>query len=303
MSAAGANIDAVDHGPSLLSIDCPRVVLRDIAALAARSRWSKHGGLCGVLFGLSDGRVLRVRTWRAGNPAPKRGRILVDVHDDFERIDGILRNAKEQEPLQALQPLGCFFARNSFALEFAEPGRDVYARLFPEPWQVALVLRLDGRNSAAQFFGRGSVLPPSPPLLLASEVSESRPPRRRRLLVAAILGWLLAALACLALLRPDLFFGLFPAAPSLGLRLASAPGSLAVLWNRRSPSLRGSSRATLEIHDAGQYYTYELTPAELERGTFAFAPFGSDVEVEMTAYPPDGVQVSEFARFVTALGK
>ena len=303
MIVAGENSEAVENAVPPLSLDCPRVILRDIAASAARSRWSKHGGLCGVLFGVTDGPVLRVRAWRAGNPEPRRGRILVDVHGDRERIETILRDAKEQAPLQALQPAGCFFARNSSALELSQPSREVYNRLFPKPWQVALALRLDGRKSVAQFYGRTAGIPrPSAPILSA-EISESRPPRRRRLLIGAILGWLLAALACLALLRPGLPLRFLPAVPALGLRLASAPGSLAVLWNRRAPSLRGSSRATLEIHDAGQYYTYELSPVELERGTFAFAPFGSDVEVEMTAYPPDGAQVSEFARFVTALGK
>ncbi len=121
--------------------------------------------------------------------------------------------------------------------------------------------------------------------------------------MAALLGWLVAALACLALLRSDFPLRFLPAAPALGLRLSSSPGALAVVWNRRSVSLREPSRATLEIHDAGQYYTYELSPAELERGTFAFAPGGSDVEVEMTAYPPEGAPVSEFARFVAAAGK
>ena len=287
-----------------LSLDCPRAILREIAASAARSHWSRHRGLCGVLFGTSDGPFLRVRAWRAGNPEPKRGRVFVDLHGDADLLESVLRDSKNQEPLQSLRPVGCFFARNSSALEFPEASRELFLRLFPEPWQVALALRLDGRQSAARFYGRSAhPWPPSPNLLLAADVPPIRPPRRRRFLVAAILGWLCAALACLALLRPDLPLRIFPAPPTLGLRLSSAPGSLAVLWNRQSRPLRGSSRATLEIHDAGQYYTYELSPAELERGTFAFAPLGADIEVEMTAYPQDGPQVSELARFVTALGK
>src|SRR5579863_3130118 len=125
-----------------LSLDCPRAILREIAASAARSHWSRHRGLCGVLFGTSDGPFLRVRAWRAGNPEPKRGRVFVDLHGDADLLESVLRDSKNQEPLQSLRPVGCFFARNSSELEFPEASRELFLRLFPEPWQVALALRL-----------------------------------------------------------------------------------------------------------------------------------------------------------------
>ena len=228
--------------------------------------------------------------------------MLVDFHGDLERIEAVLRDASGPGELQPLQPIGCFFARYDSKLEFSGASREVYSHLFPESRQVALLLRLDGRKSAAQFYGR-SPHPPLPTPIFSADDPARRPSRRRGLILTALLGWLVAALACFALLRPGIPFPFVPGRPALGLRLASAPGSLSVLWNRRAPSLRGSSRATLQLHDAGQFHAYELSPAEVERGTFAVAPRGNDIEVEMTAYPPGATPVSEFARFITARGK
>ncbi len=133
-----------------------------------------------MLFGVFDGSALHIRAWRAGNPAPKRGRMLVDVHGDAERIESVLRDAGEQEPLKAFRPVGCFFARNSPSPEFPERCREVYSLLFPERRQVALILRLDGRKSEARFYARSTnPLPPAPMPLLIPDVAEIPAPPRR----------------------------------------------------------------------------------------------------------------------------
>jgi proteasome lid subunit RPN8/RPN11 len=126
-----------------------------------------RGGLevGGVLFGQRSGDSVRILASRPIACEHASGPSFVLSENDEAGLRTLLESATSDPELKGLVPAGWYHSHTRSEISLSERDLEIYARYFPEPWQVSLVLRPEKmRPARARFFLRergGSVTPDS----------------------------------------------------------------------------------------------------------------------------------------------
>lgn len=238
---------------------------------------------CGLLYGYAAADTLRIADYR---PAP---------HAALEQL------MKSAAP-PGMATVGWYRSRGPLRLARREAA--FHRRAFPEPWQVALVLRTEPpAHTRAAFFFRepGGLLrtgrpyqefvapPPGLPWTTAPRAPEA--PR-----------WWLWAAAGVVLLLPFLAFFEAPPPPDplpagFALRVEDRGGVMRIEWDRRAPAVLQASRAHLEVIDGPAVTTIALDAAQLRTGSVAYLRTHDTALVRMALERPGAAPVEEAAHF------
>ncbi len=285
-----------------LALDCPRALLRELSEQSPRPGSS----FSGVLFGSRDGQIVRFRAWRPALRSRSFQPTFAGMHGEGDPLARLLHSYPSDPALHGLIPVGWFLVRRDGPLEPAGSELEVFNALFPEPWQVTLLLSIARSGSSARFFGRSPVPIVRDPVL--SDLPVPASPRPRRLsplwLLAglALTGWLLfASLAWINWQRPGTVESFLRPSPPLALSLASRPGGVELGWDRSSALIRDALRATLVVTAEGSSRTISLDATELRSGAYLWNSIPSDLQITMTVFPVIGSPVTASARFIAPI--
>lgn len=295
--------------------------MEEIRAAAVDGVCSFAGGgveVGGVLFGSVEDGTVRIRAVRRIECSHTRGPSFT------------LENAGEPAIREALAAedgiaVGWYHSHTRSDLTLSAHDAELHERFFPEPWQVALLVRPEPFGTAeAAFFTRqadGSLAhspagtftlrPPSgrPPRRLrngetaaiaerepgVTPVAPGRPAERRRIswkwlaVAAAIVSIAIAAWVLAAVLRA-------PATRPLALQVSDDSGQLYIRWDSDATTVRRAVRAVLEIDDGGTLVSLPLTPERLRSGSLTYARRTDDIQVRMKVEGP--VPARESVRIV-----
>ncbi len=292
------------NGATEFALDCPKSLLRDLYDAARRSH--KKSYFCGVLFGHHKGPIVRIAAWRGDASRSQGGSLLENVAGEGGRVQRLLSEADGDKSLAGFTPVGWFLARREGSLVLQAPETELYDRLFPEPWQVTLLLRPDQDEGRARFFGRG--VQPADTLVLDDGQTGNGSAGKRRTITAGFLwvlalsGWLLlVSLGLTAWLQPGMMTRLLPSSRRVPLRLATGAGGLELAWDHDAVRAFGVWRATLDLRSEDDSKHFELAKDEISSGTFLIAAPLSDTAMEMVFFPDTGTPIHSYARFLVPL--
>jgi proteasome lid subunit RPN8/RPN11 len=313
------------------SIDCPVSVLQSIrSSVLERFNSTPHGGdeVTGVLFGTRTGEEVRVTAFCpvADESALSRATALTEVQ---RAVTGVIAAAHSHEELAGLEPLGWFRAHPRCDLNLTGRDIEIANTLFPQPWQVGLVMRPG--NSAvtrARFYFREAegawteacavrefTLPAAelqpgldvePETALSTDVQEPElpaemasylrsAPRKRIVLRHASFRWPLALVAA-AGIATGIYW--YTQSQALSLGVSDNGGQLRIAWDRTARPVQNSKAGHLEIVDGGQKLWMELDAEQLRIGNVTCPRRSNDVTVRLVVEPEHGKPVEESARFV-----
>jgi len=112
------------------------------AALVGLQKIPKRGlEIGGVLFGTHDGNSVEVLQWREIQCEHAHGPGFELSAGDEDALRRFLAESAENPQLAELVPVGWFRTRTRGSAFLSESDVSLFDRFFPDPWQVALVLR------------------------------------------------------------------------------------------------------------------------------------------------------------------
>ena len=315
-----------------LAIEYDRSVFEEIRILVIDG-YNKvsHGGLevGGVLFGERDGAGIRIRAFRELRIQYKSGPSFTLSDKDELDLRELLRGPQTDPELSGLEPVGWWHSHTRSEIHLSSRDISLHERYFPNPWQIALVLKPHKWDPVrAAFFLRGgdgamAGTPGSPELELAppkrprpdeTPVVEEPVPqivsvpavipepviRERKTIrwpavfaVAALLAVAATVLTLLQMNRQDA-----PPDPRLHVRVADTNGQLLISWDGATHAVRQVRSARLEITDGEDAITVPLTPAQVRRGNVIYARNSRAVTVRLQVHPENGPVLDDIASFV-----
>ncbi len=151
-----------------VSVEYSRQVLEELR-LAAEEGFQKipHGGIevGALLLGSHEDGVVRVREWRPIECEHARGPGFVLSEKDQQGLETLIGTCTRAAELRGLEPVGWFHTHTRSRIFLSQEDQAVHERFFPEPWQLALVMRLtkDGPASAGFFAKSGGWNPQTSP--------------------------------------------------------------------------------------------------------------------------------------------
>jgi hypothetical protein len=75
-------------------------------------------------------------------------------------------------------------------------------------------------------------------------------------------------------------------------------GDLRISWSTATPEIATAGRATLDIRDANQRSTLDLTPAQLRLGSSLYRPSSGEVIVRLEVGPPSETPLREYVFYL-----
>jgi len=102
-----------------------------------------HGGveIGGILFGVRDQETIRVLARREVTCEYRFGPSFTLSDNDRQALIDLLNAPNADPELAAMQPVGWYHSHTRSQIMLSEQDLEFYAQYFPEPWQIALVLR------------------------------------------------------------------------------------------------------------------------------------------------------------------
>lgn len=141
-----------------LRIEFAFSVLEEIAALAVDGLYRfRHGGMevGGVMFGSIHPGVTRIAAFRPLDCEHAFGPRFVLSEKDRAAMEEIIDLPQGDAALAGLVPAGWYHSHTRSEVALSPRDLEIYNRYFPQPWQVALVLRPESYLAArAGFFVR-----------------------------------------------------------------------------------------------------------------------------------------------------
>lgn len=320
-----------------IRIEYARSVLAEIAGHVIEGHEKYLGGgqeVGGVLFGRHADDTVRILAFRPFELVPPKPRFALSPDDSRRLRDSIASWLKEPD-LAGLEAVGWYHSHTREEIFLSETDLETYDRDFPEPWQVAMVLRpRDDEPVRVGFFFRESdgfirtdqsyrefmverpesvpAFRSSPPWPLDEEgfppedvlpspaTQAEATPKQASQPAFSIrwTKWLLAMAAGIAIIAGTLsvLWLRYPGAP-LGLELRPGDEGLAIRWDPQSPSFRDASGTTLLIEDGGRRSALSLDAAQIARGLRIYHPSGNRVDVRMRVSFGFGRMKEEIATF------
>lgn len=324
-------------------IEIPLGVVAAILA-AAKEGFNRfpRGGLevGGVLFGVREEGRVQVR---AARPIPCKhtlGPSFTLAPEEHDELAARLLALKDDPELAGLVPVGWYHSHTRSGLLLSDADCHLHNRHFPQPWQIALVVRPEaGRPAELGIFVRrpDEELSPRPALVVNEEAlppaEDTKPaevspdeaaapaPRPRwrfarwAALAAGMVLLALGAYRAAEILDPYrapagaywqrvTAYWMRPAAPAaerpFALSLASAGGELIIRWNAAG-GLAGGKGATLSIRDGGQRQEFPLDAEAFARGELRWERHSEQIAVTLSAVDREGRPLRESAYFTGAL--
>jgi hypothetical protein len=116
----------------------------------------RHGGVevGGVLFGSREGDQVRIAASRALSSEYAFGPSFILSKNDEAALEKLLQESQTDPSLSGMEPVGWYRSHTRTGVCLLEQDISVYNKFFPEPWQIALVLRPSqlGPTEAGFFF-------------------------------------------------------------------------------------------------------------------------------------------------------
>jgi proteasome lid subunit RPN8/RPN11 len=102
-----------------------------------------HGGVetGGILFGTHEGDRVRILAWRRIDCEYARGPSFVLSKKDEAALEQALQTWRDDPDLAGLEPAGWYHSHTRSEIFLSELDLEYFNRFFPQPWQVALVVR------------------------------------------------------------------------------------------------------------------------------------------------------------------
>lgn len=94
----------------------------------------------GVLFGEHSGNVVRIQAFRPFPLEPPRPTFVLS-ESDGNRLTDLLQRSRRDAELASMEVVGWYHSHTRSEIFLSESDTEIYDRYFPEPWQVAMVLR------------------------------------------------------------------------------------------------------------------------------------------------------------------
>ncbi len=138
-------------------VECAPAVLERIRLAVTDAFFAlPHGGLeiGGLLFGSRGDGYIAIQAFRPLNCEHAQGPSFLLSRADLESLAGLLRTSGAPG-FEGLEPLGWYHSHTRSGISLSAADVEIHRRFFPEPWQVALVVRPHvGRPTQAGFFFR-----------------------------------------------------------------------------------------------------------------------------------------------------
>jgi proteasome lid subunit RPN8/RPN11 len=149
-------VGSVDELP--LPVDYAIPVIEEIAACAVDGLYRfRHGGVevGGVLFGAFDADGVKISAFRPLECEHAFGPRFVLSERDRAAFKQLLELPRTDPKLRGMVPVGWYHSHTRSGIALSPRDLEIYDRFFPQPWQVALVLRPESyRVARASFFAR-----------------------------------------------------------------------------------------------------------------------------------------------------
>ena len=335
MERAPSSVEG-DHPPleeHSRAIDCPVSVLQNLrASVLDRFNSTPHGGgdLTGVLFGTRDGDAVRISAFCIGESQGdlEQSEALSETQ---RAITAVISAAGDQKELAGLEPLGWFRAHPRCNLNLEESDLEIANALFPQFWQVVLVMR-PGNSAASRvcFYFREREGPwtadcavreftvPAAELEPAREAAADpaeaednalarveltphmsallAPPERRRspgFQVIAVVGFAIVALA-----GGIYYYGFMRPQPlGLSVQPTDSAAQIRIAWDRTAGPVRNAKVGYLEIGDGGQNERVDLDAEQLQIGYVNHQRQSNQVTVRLVVMADGGTPVEEVTQF------
>jgi proteasome lid subunit RPN8/RPN11 len=325
-----------DLGIRDCAIDSSETVLEEIRLAAMDGFFSlRHGGaeIGGVLFGTQEAGRVCILAHRPLECEHALGPGFTLSPKDHASLTALLGEGCRELRTQGLEPVGWYHSHTRSEISLSPQDLEIHDRHFPEPWQVALVVRPHAMQPMrAVFFCRAAngtmiaesgfreyLLPPAAPAPVESApladiplpaFLSPPPPRRSRqwpwcTAIVLALGAAVFVLAALftfnATWMPALAHELGPAEPpSVSLVAYDLGWQLQIRWDRAAEPVRAARAGTLEIVDAGATTVVALDRRRLLSGTFSYARQSGRVDIRLALDQPNGKKFEEFTGFLGA---
>lgn len=130
-----------------LAIEYSLSVLQEIRTLVVDGfNRVPHGGVevGGVLFGehvAENGDVVRILNFRPLACEHASGPSFVLSEADRAALEELLQSVHSDESLRGLEPVGWYHSHTRSGIFLSRDDLEIWKRYFPEPWQIAMVLR------------------------------------------------------------------------------------------------------------------------------------------------------------------
>jgi len=301
-----------------------------------------HGGaeIGGVLWGTHD--AGRVRIVAAGPLACEyaSGPTFTLSGKDQARLAALLEGGSDDGRSgpreQGWEPVGWYHSHTRSEILLSARDLEIHNRYFPDPWQVALVVRphamqpmragfffreADGSIHADSSYRefllepapRAAVAPAAPPaaveqtvspvvsLVAASSVQPRAQPSRGWLLWVAI--WLGMAVGLFAFKYDWMRVFAADRTPSVSLMAYDLDGQLQIRWDWGAEPIRSAEGGSLEITDGAAHTVVALERQRLRGGTVSYVRTGDRVDVRLALRGPGEKLYEEFTSFIGHAGE
>ena len=117
----------------------------------------RRGGveLGGVLFGVRNKQTVNILAFRPMSCEHALGPSFVLSNNDHAALADLLKDSRTDVHLQGLVPVGWYHSHTRSHIHLTSQDIELFDRYFPQPWQIALVLRPDSfAPTRAGFFFR-----------------------------------------------------------------------------------------------------------------------------------------------------
>jgi len=287
------------------------------------------------LFGTRNGDEIRITAFCLG--VTKGDLQQSEALTETQRaITAVIAAARDQKELEGLEPVGWFRAHPRCNLNLEERDLEIANTLFPQLWQVALIMR-PGNSVASRvcFYFRdregpwtaectvreftvpAGELEPMREALAEPAEDENQalarveltphmsallaPPERRRTSrfpAMAVMGFALVVLA-----GGIYYYGFLRPQPlGLSVRMTDSAAQIRITWDRTAGPVRNARVGYLEIGDGGQSERVDLDAEQLQIGYVNHQQHSSQVTVRLVVMADGGAPAEEVTQFVAPAG-
>ena len=305
------------------AVECLPTVMEQIHAEVADAFYSApRGGVetGGVLFGAHEGSRVVIFAARPLRCEHASGPSFVLSASDIARLSDMLQTHNRDSGLAGMGVVGWYHSHTRSEIDLTEADLEIHNRFFPEPWQVALVLRpatmrptrvcfffreASGGTRSTTFFREATqpAVPAAvklPGFLSAPAPAPQRP--RRRWPLWSLVGVVLCLLAvAAAYVTRDYWMrqsSELSSQSALRLQVTDRQGQLEVRWNAALPFVRDAQGGTLEFLDGSTRRFVILDPRFLRAGSVSYARQSDTVRIQMTVEKADGSKMEELVSFL-----
>ena len=311
-----------------LVVECLPTVMEQIHSEVAEAFYSApRGGVetGGVLFGAHDGSRVVIFAARPLRCEHATGPSFVLSANDIARLSEMLQTPGPDSGLAGMSVVGWYHSHTRSEIDLTEADLEIHNRFFPEPWQVALVLKpatmrptrvcfffreANGGTRSTTFYAEAT--PPAVPAVPAAPAAiqlpdflsapEPPPERRRRWPLWSLLGAVVCLLAvAAAYFTRDSWMpqSLGQSSPTaLRLQVIDRQGQLEVRWDANLPFVRDAQSGTLEFLDGSTRRFVMLDPRFLRAGSVTYARQSDTVRIQMTVEKANGSKLEELVSFL-----